>query len=137
MFMKIDATDGVPLYLQIAKEIKHSIAVGSLRPGEQIPSVREIALQITVNPNTVAKAYRELETQGIVETRRGTGTFVSNEVFAISEEERSRIVSNLIDRVVDEANHLQMDEDELMRLFIERISAFREERQESEGSGNE
>ena len=137
MFMKIDAADGVPLYLQIAKEIKHSIAVGSLRSGEQIPSVREIALQITVNPNTVAKAYRELEAQGIVETRRGTGTFVSNEVFAISEEERSRIVSKLIDRVVDEANHLQMSENELIRLFVERISVFREETQKSRGSGNE
>jgi len=137
MFMKIDATNGVPLYLQIAKEIKHSIAVGSLRPGEQIPSVREIALQITVNPNTVAKAYRELEMRGIVETRRGTGTFVSKNTISVTKKERREIVSELIDRALDEARHLQISEDEIAVLFEERAEAFREERQKAEGSGNE
>ena len=129
MFLKIDATNGVPLYFQIAKEVKHSIAVGSLRPGEQLPSVREVALQITVNPNTVAKAYRELELQGIVETRRGTGTFVSKEVVSISKEERSRTVAELIDRALDEAEHLRMSESELMRLFDDRVTAFKKEKE--------
>jgi GntR family transcriptional regulator len=127
MFMKIETIDGVPIYLQIAREIKHSIAVGALRPGEQIPSVREIALHITVNPNTVAKAYRELEAQGIVETRRGTGTFVAKEGFALSQAEKRRTVGGLIDRVLDEARHLRLDEDEVKRLFNEKLGAFREE----------
>ena len=129
MFLRIDAANGVPIYLQIAKEVKHSRAVGSLRPGEQLPSVREIALQITVNPNTVAKAYRELESQGIVETRRGTGTFVSTEVAGLSKEETSRVIADLIDRALDEARHLQMSEDELMRLFRDRVMSFRRERE--------
>ena len=98
MLLRIDSTNGVPLYLQIAKEVKHSIAIGSLMPGEQLPSVREIALQITVNPNTVAKAYRELEMRGIVETRRGTGTFVSEKTIAVTKKERRKIVGELIER---------------------------------------
>ena len=133
MFIRIDATDGVPIYLQIAKEIKHTIAVGSVRPGEQLPSVREVALQITVNPNTVAKAYRELETQGIVETRRGTGTFVSDKMTTISKRERGRVVGTLIDKALDEAGHLQISEEELIRLFEERIAAFKRESGENEG----
>ena len=132
MFLKIDATNGVPLYLQIAKEVKHSIALGSLQIGEQLPSVREIALQITVNPNTVAKAYRELEAQGVVETRRGTGTFVSEQIAAISKEERTRAVAELIDRALDEAKHLQMKENEMIRLFRDRLKAFKKELERQE-----
>jgi len=132
MFLKIDATNGVPLYLQIAKEVKHSIALGSLQTGEQLPSVREIALQITVNPNTVAKAYRELEAQGVVETRRGTGTFVSEQIAAISKEERTRAVAELIDRALDEAKHLQMKENEMIRLFRDRLKAFKKELERQE-----
>ncbi len=132
MLLRIDSTNGVPLYLQIAKEVKHSIAIGSLKAGEQLPSVREIALQITVNPNTVAKAYRELEARGIVETRRGTGTFVSEKTVELSKRERRSLVADLIDKALDEAKHLQMDENELARLFDERAAAFRKEKEKQE-----
>ena len=132
MLLRIDSTNGVPLYLQIAKEVKHSIAIGSLKPGEQIPSVREIALQITVNPNTVAKAYRELEARGIVETRRGTGTFVSEKITDVTQEERQEIISGLMDKAIDEARHLQMSEDEMTDLLMERVQAFRRKRKEQE-----
>lgn len=133
MFLRIDSTNGVPLYLQIAKEVKHSIAVGSLRPGDQLPSVREVALQITVNPNTVAKAYRELEALGIVETRRGMGTFVPEKIVSVSEEERKRALIEMIDRAIDEAKHLHVGENELVRLFLERLTAFNEESEKSRG----
>ena len=132
MLLRIDSTNGVPLYLQIAKEVKHSIAIGSLKPGEQIPSVREIALQITVNPNTVAKAYRELEARGIVETRRGTGTFVSETITDVTQEERQEIIGGLMDKAIDEARHLQMSEDEMTDLLMERVQAFRRKRKEQE-----
>ena len=127
MLLRIDSTNGVPLYLQIAKEVKHSIAIGSLKAGEQLPSVRDIALQITVNPNTVAKAYRELELRGIVETRRGTGTFVSEKPVAVTKEERREIVGELIDRALDEAKHLQISEGEIRDLFANRVAAFKKE----------
>ncbi|MBI4830337.1 MAG: GntR family transcriptional regulator [Candidatus Lindowbacteria bacterium] len=136
MIINVDSTDGVPLYLQIAQELKHSLAVGSLKPGEQLPSVREVAEQITVNPNTVAKAYRELELQGIVETRRGTGTFVAKNVPAVSQEERSRIVARLIDKALDEARHLQLSEEQLERLIANRIASFKKPRKEHATTGS-
>jgi GntR family transcriptional regulator len=126
MLLHIDPADGLPIYLQIAREVKHSIAVGSLRPGEQLPSVREVAEQITVNPNTVAKAYRELERQGILETRRGTGTFVSQQAFSLSEREKEQVIAKMIDKVLDEARHLQTSEEDLVQLFTERLKAFAE-----------
>ena len=132
MLLRIDSTNGVPLYLQIAKEVKHSIAIGSLKPGEQIPSVRDVALQITVNPNTVAKAYRELELRGIVETRRGTGTFVSETTIEMTDEERREIVGEMIDRALDEARHLRMSENEMAALLRERVEAFTRERKRQE-----
>ncbi len=132
MLLRIDSTNGVPLYLQIAKEVKHSIAVGSLKAGEQLPSVREIALQITVNANTVAKAYRELEARGIVETRRGTGTFVAEKIIDVTQEERQEIIGELMDRAIDEARHLQMSEGEMTNLLLERVQAFKRKRKEQE-----
>ncbi|RJP16030.1 MAG: GntR family transcriptional regulator [Candidatus Abyssobacteria bacterium SURF_5] len=128
MIIHIDPADGLPIYLQIANEVRHSIAVGALRPGEQLPSVREVAEQITVNPNTVAKAYRELELQGILETRRGTGTFVSQQAVKISRKEKDQILIKLIDRLLDEARHLQVSEEELLRLVTERIEVFEQAR---------
>jgi len=132
MLLRIDSTNGVPLYLQIAKEVKHSLAIGSLKSGEQLPSVREVALQITVNPNTVAKAYRELEAQGIVETKRGTGTFVSKKIVDVTHEERQKIISDLMDKAIDEARHLQMSEEEMTNLLLERVQAFKRKRKEQE-----
>jgi GntR family transcriptional regulator len=132
MLLRIDSTNGVPLYLQIAKEVKHSIAIGSVKPGEQIPSVREIALQITVNPNTVAKAYRELEARGIVETRRGMGTYVSDKPIEVTNEDRREIVGALMDRAIDEARHLQMGEDAMTGLLMERVQTFKRKRKEQE-----
>jgi GntR family transcriptional regulator len=133
MFIKVDSTDGVPLYLQIAQEIKHSIAVGSVQAGDQLPSVRDIATQITVNPNTVAKAYRELESRGIVETRRGTGTFVSDETQTFSREERKKVIVKLIDKLLDEAMHLKISDEELGRLVSDRIAAFKKAREKERG----
>jgi GntR family transcriptional regulator len=124
MILKIDSSNGVPLYLQIAKGVKHSIAIGSLKPGEQLPSVREIAVRITVNPNTVAKAYRELEAQGIVETRRGTGTFVTDKIIDLAASERRKLVGELMDRTLGEAKHLQLGKKEVMRLFDEKLAIF-------------
>jgi GntR family transcriptional regulator len=132
MIIHIDPADGLPLYLQIARGVRHSIAVGALRPGEQLPSVREVAEQITVNPNTVAKAYRELELQGILETRRGTGTFVSQQAVTISDEEKERVLGRLIDKVLDEARHLQVSEEDVARLFAERMEEFAREMKREE-----
>src|SRR5918912_2434064 len=77
MLFRPNPSLGVPIYLQLIEQVKHSIETGALRPGEQLPGIRPLAEQLVINPNTVAKAYRELEHEGVIELRHGTGAFVS------------------------------------------------------------
>ena len=122
MRFHIDPDSGVPVYLQISHAIKRSIALGSLRGGEQIPSVREVAEMLTVNPNTVAKAYQLLEREGIVTTRKGIGTFVKDSEISITDQERRKVVSDRLDRALVEAEHLRLTRDEIEELFDERLA---------------
>lgn len=122
MRFHIDPDSGVPVYLQISRNIKRSIALGSLRNGEQVPSVREVAETLTVNPNTVAKAYQLLEREGIVTTRQGIGTFVTEGEISITEQERRNIVSEKLDRALVEAGHLRLSGDEIREIFNERLA---------------
>jgi GntR family transcriptional regulator len=124
MRLNIDPDSGVPVYLQIAHGIKRSIAMGSLREGEQVPSVREVAEVLTVNPNTVAKAYQLLERDGIVVSRKGVGTFVTDSDLSISERERRNVVADMIDRALVEAQHLRLEESQIKTLFDERLAEF-------------
>jgi len=126
MRFHIDPDSGVPVYLQISQNIKRSIALGSLRGGEQVPSVREVAEILTVNPNTVAKAYQLLEREGIVATRKGVGTFVTDGDISITEQERRKVVSEKFDRALVEAEHLRLARDEIEELFGERLAALYE-----------
>src|SRR5437016_6456654 len=80
MLLKPNPSSGVPIYLQLMEQVKHSIETGALRPGEQLPGIRPLAEELVINPNTVAKAYRELEHEGIIELRHGSGAFVSSNV---------------------------------------------------------
>src|SRR5712664_1502701 len=77
MLLRPNPSSGVPIYLQLMEQVKHSIETGALRPGEQLPGIRPLAEELVINPNTVAKAYRELEHEGIIELRHGAGAFVS------------------------------------------------------------
>jgi len=124
MRFTIDPDSGVPVYLQISRAIKRSIALGSLRGGEQVPSVREVAEMLTVNPNTVAKAYRLLEREGIVLTRKGIGTFVADGDVSITESERRKAVSEKLDLALVEAEHLRLPRAELEELIQERLKAL-------------
>ena len=122
MRLNIDPDSGVPVYLQIAHSIKRSIAMGSLREGEQVPSVREVAEVLTVNPNTVAKAYQLLERDGVVVSRKGVGTFVTDSDLSISERERRGVVAEMIDRALVEAQHLRLETSQIKALFDERLA---------------
>ncbi len=124
MRFPIDPDSGVPVYLQISRAIKRSIALGSLRSGEQVPSVREVAEMLTVNPNTVAKAYQLLEREGIVLTRKGIGTFVADGDVSITESERRKAVSEKLDLALVEAEHLRLPRAELEELIQERLKAL-------------
>ena len=124
MRFTIDPDSGIPVYLQISRAIKRSIALGSMRGGEQVPSVREVAEMLTVNPNTVAKAYQLLEREGIVLTRKGIGTFVADGEVSITESERRKAVSEKLDLALVEAEHLRLPRAELEELIQERLKAL-------------
>src|SRR5215468_4898114 len=79
MLFRTNPSSGVPIYLQLMEQVKHGIETGALRPGEQLPGIRPLAEELVINPNTVARAYRELEHEGVIELRHGAGAFVSRD----------------------------------------------------------
>jgi GntR family transcriptional regulator len=116
--------DGVPPYLQIVQQVKHLVASGRLVPGEELPPIRTLAQQLLINPNTVARAYRELELAGIVAKRSTTGTYVSDAGSPLARRERLRIVTERIDALLVEARQLQIDTDQLIDLLRQRDKAL-------------
>ena len=111
----------MPLYAQLTRAIRFAIATGRLRVGEQLPTVRQLAVELRVNANTVAKVYAELERTGILETRRGVGTFVSARQFAISHrEEHEKHLDELVDRFLEEAGAMGFSTDEVLEQLQSR-----------------
>jgi GntR family transcriptional regulator len=111
----------MPLYAQLTRAIRFAIATGRLRVGEQLPTVRQLAVDLRVNANTVAKVYAELERSGILETRRGVGTFVSARHFAGNHrEEHEKHLAELVERFVEEAGALGFSIDDLLAQFESR-----------------
>jgi GntR family transcriptional regulator len=97
---KLDLKSGVPFHRQIVDQIRYGIASDRLMPGEQLPTVRELAVHLQVNPNTVRKAYSELEILGILDTQQGTGTFVSDQQVEIGADEKKRMLRQICDELV-------------------------------------
>ena len=121
----ISVTDGVPIYRQIVNQIKYLVASGLLRPGEELPPIRTLALQLKVTPNTIVKAYDELESSGVIHGRRGAGTFVSDGRPVLAHEERQRIIEQRIDALLAEAHQLNFTADDILRLLRERRAAMK------------
>jgi GntR family transcriptional regulator len=120
MQLHISTKDGVPIYLQIVNQIKYLVASGRLAPGEELPPIRVLATQLVVNPNTVARAYRELELKGIVEKRRTAGTFVSAAGSPLARRERVKILTERIDALLAEARQMNLDTDAVVELLRQR-----------------
>jgi GntR family transcriptional regulator len=99
----LDLASGVPVYRQIMDQVLGGIAAGTLRPGTQLPTVRQLAVDLSINPNTVVRAYRELEIRGVLETQQGTGTFISRQTVQRSEVERRRQLSQIVSEFVSRA----------------------------------
>jgi len=116
--------DGVPTYLQIVNQIKHLVASGRLKAGEELPPIRVLAQRLLINPNTVARAYRELETVGIVAKRSTTGTYISDAGSPLARRERLRILSERIDALLVEARQLNFGTDEIIDLLRQRDKAL-------------
>lgn len=124
MQIHISANDGVPIYLQIVNQVKYLVASGRLAAGEELPAIRVLAEKLLINPNTVARAYRELETAGIVTKRRTTGTFVSDTGSPLARRERLRILSERADALLAEARQMKVDTEEIIDLIRQRDAAM-------------
>ncbi len=122
--IRIDTTNGVPIYLQIVEQIKRSVALGRLKPEESLPSVRQLALDLTINPNTVARAYLELEHEGVICKRQGQGTFVSPRAVEASRRERHKIVSALFEKAIIEAVNSGMTAAEIEETYHQLIHRY-------------
>src|SRR6516225_6690579 len=108
MDIHISPHDGVPIYQQIVNQVKYLVAAGRLAPGEELPAIRVLAEQLEVNPNTVARAYRELEVAGLVTKRRTAGTYVSDAGSPLARRERRKILTQRIDALLAEARQLDV-----------------------------
>src|SRR5438270_8851281 len=120
MQLHISANDGVPIYLQIVHQVKYLVASGRLAPGEELPPIRVLAEQLVVNPNTVARAYRELEAAGVVTKRRTAGTYVSDAGSPLARRERVKILTQRIDALLAEARQMNFTLDEVQQLLVQR-----------------
>jgi GntR family transcriptional regulator len=101
--IRIDTKSGVPFYRQIIEQVKFAIARGDLLPGDQLPTVRQLAVDLSINPNTVIRAYRELEIGGVLETHQGSGTFVGSEKPEVDELERQRMLDQILTELLARA----------------------------------
>src|SRR5438874_12199802 len=120
MQIHISTNDGVPIYQQIVNQVKHLVAAGRLATGNEIPPIRVLAGKLLVNPNTVARAYLELERAGVVTKRHGSGTYVSEAPSPLSRREKFKLLAQRADALLVEAGHLDVDVEEVMALLRER-----------------
>ena len=123
MILKIDTTTSVPVYAQIVDQVKRAIAAGSLRDGDTLPSLRETALKLRINPLTVGKAYKLLEQEGLIETRHGLGSYVTSGDGAVADTYRHDVLCRDIDNMLVDAFHMGVTPNELKALFDERAEA--------------
>lgn len=123
MQIHISNVNGIAIYAQVVNQIKQLIASGRLAAGDELPPIRVLASELLINPNTVARAYRELETAGLVEKRRTAGTYVTDQVSPLARRERIKILTNQIDALLAEASHLNISLDDVQKLIEERHSA--------------
>lgn len=125
MNLHISPSSGKPIYRQIIDQVKFLIAAGRLRPDDELPPVRTLAQQLLINPNTVARAYRELETSGLLYKRQGAGTYVSDGKSPLARKERRRILAEHADALLVEAEQMGFTVEELQALLRERHAKLR------------
>ena len=125
MLFRPNPSSGVPIYLQLMEQVKHSIETGALRPGEQLPGIRPLAEELVINPNTVAKAYRELEHEGIIELRHGAGAFVAANAGAKKAMDKVRAGQAVVAAAIEKLRARGVTDDEIRRLFEAELAGRR------------
>jgi GntR family transcriptional regulator len=128
IWLDVDPRSGVPLYFQIVQQIKHAIEVGALQPGEQLPTVRQLAAELTIAPNTIVKAYNELQSMDLVESRAGVGTIVSANLNGTVTKRRIEEQFERLRAVVRDAASLGISADELAARFQDELDSFYQQR---------
>jgi GntR family transcriptional regulator len=124
MIFQVDFQAGKPVYLQLADQVRYAAASGKLRPGDPLPSLRPLAEELRINRNTIAKAYAELEGQGIIETVHGKGYFLKQNHSPFTQQVRQNLLLREIDEAVVMAHHLQVDRQKFLKLVNERLDYF-------------
>ena len=122
MSFKIDTSGSAPIYQQIVEQITRAVALGRLKPEDPLPSVRQLALDLTINPNTVARAYLELEHQGFIYKRQGQGTYICTRAPGVARRERNKVVAGLLEKAIEEALASGMSASEIHALFDQLIA---------------
>lgn len=122
MDLRINFTSGVPIYLQLMEQIRHAVDTGAIREGEQLPTIRRIAEDLAMNPNTVARAYRELENQGVIEVRHGSGAYVAELKTSSTKAAAIRKAGDILHQAVGKSIALGLSESELRRVFENELS---------------
>jgi GntR family transcriptional regulator len=126
MLIQLNFKSGKPVYLQVVDQVKSATASGALQPGEPLPPIRTLAEQLRINRNTVAKAYAELESQGVIETIAGKGCLVSENHSPFKKEVRRKLLTDDIDAAIVQAHHLQVGDEDFLKLVRERLEVFAE-----------
>ncbi len=125
MIIQLHFNSGKPAYLQVVDQIKAAAASSSLRPGDPLPTIRTLAEQLRINRNTVAKAYAELESQGVIETLAGKGCFLAKNHTPFTWEVRREMLTGDIDAAIVQAHHLQVGDEDFLKIAKDRLATFR------------
>ena len=125
MQIHIDNSSGRPVYQQIVDQVKHDVALGRLVRDDKLPTVRKLAAQLVINPNTIAKAYRQMEQEGIITTKPGAGAFIALLESNLNERVRVKIISEQLEMVIVEAFHLQVQKESLREWFDRALEKFK------------
>ena len=136
MQIKLSFKSGKPVYLQIVDQVRSAAAAGAIGTGDPLPSIRPLAEELRVNRNTVAKAYAELESQGVIETIAGKGCFVQANQSPYRKEVRLKLLTEEIDQAVVQAHHLQVTKVEFLRIAEQRFESFEEKRTRTVKAGS-
>ena len=131
MFIHIDPSNGIAIYDQVVRQVKFGVAAGSLLPGELVPSVREMAKQLAINPNTVSRAYRQLQDDSVLQQVRGTGLQIAVDAKNLCRAERSELVRERLQHVLSEARRGGLSDDELTAIFHSELESINREGGES------
>jgi len=123
MVPRLNPSSGVPLYVQLMEQLKHAIETGAIRAGEQLPSVRQMAEELMINPNTVARAYRELEHEGVIELKHGAGAFIRELI--VPREKLMQKAHAIVKSALDQLESFDLTEDEMRRLLENELASRR------------